>query len=1189
MHRDAEQPGLDPPTPESVRARKRYHLSPRRWAEIALYAVAHRDYVMVAFMVVFATLSALSVYQATRADDVADSRLGVLRIVEADAARQSGLLQTVIVHDLRVLTQYCGAESLRHDAMTDLLNGEPNPAKIASATITTRLLKPLLLGDRLAQCASPSQPASYDVARARQSVADIQPKGALPDVPPGQQDVKIATSGTAEQSLMTAGLLFAVALALLITIDLLGRTEDRPRVLGSGQLTALRRSLLVLTALCAVAATLLLAIFTVALPVDAESRYITIGVIALLLVWNALAGRWRVMPHFLRAASSRPQWWAEVIGAGVILVFSLTALGLSSIGAREREASMRADALQSSAQQIQQQGEQTAFRDLAAAATSAQFVEQTAEAATMRLENAEPSASELDEILKIESDFEKQATTFDATVREQVSKSAGKICPAPMQVAEAQPPDPSDRYQELAEAGRSDWLVFNYQEPALACDAATEIARAETRVWARHGSSLTVALVVLGLAGFMLALASASKREVRVSRSLRAAGVLGLATGLVLSGVALPDLVWRAFLPSQEDVPGIAAAIAAEQFYPCREGAAEGTAALDAAIEQFPSYGRAFEVRGSAELSCAQYGDYWRLTSDVRPDAVQASIANYDEARSLGGSGVDLDLSAGWVHLLGGIQTNQESEILEGLRLTDEAIAALEFAYPAQEGTALAGTRLHVARFNRALAFAALDKKHEAEQAYQKAIKCLAPERKCAGGGLLDPELADTIVLWAFADLELFGTPAPDGDPKLDRYRLKLVDPAVLVDPADRKSVHPLRNPSLNIYAQDGQVRAEEPLPSLVTVVWYSRKSEKDSWQVLQVPSHTTMHPGGYLQDRPISLGEFAPEAHYRADVYTGGVRTPVTLEDDTAYVPPEAIRVVTEKLALSAIVPEGWVEDPLLDDGFDWHVGPDSDSDSGLTIRRIEGVVPGEDMSKYLQQTLEGWAEETHGVDASALTPVELGYFLGSSHALVADASDRGLRVAVAYEPYAWEDPLRGGTTFLAALDDPSPVVRAWIEEIVLEAPQQTFPSSVHHGNGFSLEISDAWTVDKSGAPENFLRSATPSPDYLMGLEVYQSADQSGVGKAVDTWVEQLESGETPWTDVEIESRKTVSVPGADDAELLEYSGDSESSQRMWQWDLFASNGKIITNIFVDTLDEDVWNDRSTVEAILDSFELTG
>ncbi len=616
-------------------------------------------------------------------------------------------------------------------------------------------------------------------------------------------------------------------------------------------------------------------------------------------------------------------------------------------------------------------------------------------------------------------------------------------------------------------------------------------------------------------------------------------------------------------------------------------------------------------MTSSAKLCAGEWGDWWRFSSDVEPEAVQGAIADFTAARNRGASSTGLSLNIGWMHLLDGIQRDDPAAVREGLRLTELAIAELEAAYPAAGDALAPGTTLHIARFNRALAFAALDEPDKALAGYREAVRCLVPAEACPGGGVLDDALVDETVLWALADLELLGEPLPGGDDALDSYRLELVD-----DPSPRRSDAGLEDASLEVFPQEVQVRAVDP-PSRATVIWYMRWGDEDTWQLLQVPSRATMHPGGYLLGRPIALGECAPEAYYRADVYTAGARIPVRVEDDAPVAPPlDGIRVTSSRLALSAIVPIEWSaeSDPervawcdvwgdhptvsasataaVRDDGLDWHVGPDSAS--GLTVRRIEGVVPGDDIEAYLSRTLEEWAGEMRNLDAASLRILPDTYFLGGSSVIVADAAQRRMRLAVAYEPYAWEAPERGGTAFLAVLDDrgaqddSSPVDLEWISEIVLETPQQQIPTTTVVGDGFTMEVSQGWEVvhEPADDADYVLSAETPNGDPQ--LYVYRSpVEETGVAAAVDSWIDQLVSGEAGWDDVVIESRRAVDVPGAVAAEWIEYSRASEDSRR-WAWEVFASDGETVTNVYVTDLEANVWNVQIGIEAVLESLAVT-
>lgn len=1207
--------------PVEVRAPRRRRRTPARVVMLWLDAAARRDRLLVALMVIAMTLSAFSVYQATQAGDAADERLGELRLAEGDAARQSGYLQTIIGHDLDVMTRYCEAEIARREALSGVANGSVDSAAISSHTIMTRSLRPLVLGDRLADCQLPGVggglDAHYDVERARQSLESSQDLRRNPAGSPGREDPILAERSAAESALMIAGLLFAAVLALLITVDLLGRRRDRPEAWGSRAVTRWRRVLLALGAPAAIAGLVLLVVFSIRLPADATARLVALGFAGFIAVTTVLVFRTASTGVAERRRRRRPHWWSEVIGAGTLVAFSLAAVGLATVSAAEREAGMRADALQASAQQLQQLGEQAAVRDLDAVATSAGFAAETAAAASLRLTDAVRSDQQLDELTSRFDKFDDQVAGFDEAMRRQGYAGLAVACPA------EHPPtsrfdtgdasDPSELYTTLAnEKDNVLWHVRQLQEPALACDTASAIAREEARIWARHGSLFTVALVILGLAGFMLSLASGSDRDPRLSRILRGVGATGLGVGLVVGAFSLPDLVLRASLPDPDDAHDMATAVAAARIDACGVGVLDD---LDRAISEYDGYGPAFEARGRAHLCRGSTSDWWRWTSDASPDAVAAAIGDFEEARRQGVSGPTIDQDEGWLRLLDGIQRDDADAVMAGLILTNDAVSAMEDAAEAS-GARAPGTLLHVARFNRALAHAALGEKATAVEAYEQARLCLDPAMECDGGGLFDPTLADDVVLWALADLELLGEPLPQGDDEWDDYRVLLVKEPTSSEPQDA----PVGSRTLFIYPQDAKAGADSP-PARAAIVWYWRAGRGDTWRVLQVPSGTSLRPGGYLQDRPIALGECAAQGYYRADVYSGGARQPAMYGAN--YIPPaEGVRVMSTGLMVSAIVPAWWsteentvhrcLDDPdavaaenaeasALDNGLDWHVGPTSDS--GLTVRRIEGVIPNVGTESVLRESLRSWATESRGVDPDTLVFDDDGYFLGSADAVVADTADREMRFAVAYEPYAWEAPSLGGSLFFVAFDgamndgaDAARVDPQWIEEIVMETPQQSFPARRVADDGVLLDVSEAWelstdpppSVDSEGTEEDWpptLTAHTPGGSVILEVRTVASSGV-GVAERIDNWEATLISGDSDWQEVVIGRRFAVTIPGAVEAEQFEYTatlGDSRYSMS----ELWASDGEKLAYVVIEDLESNLWNMRTTVDSTLASLRL--
>jgi hypothetical protein len=266
--------------------------------------------------------------------------------------------------------------------------------------------------------------------------------------------------------------------------------------------------------------------------------------------------------------------------------------------------------------------------------------------------------------------------------------------------------------------------------------------------------------------------------------------------------------------------------------------------------------------------------------------------------------------------------------------------------------------------------------------------------------------------------------------------------------------------------------------------------------------------------------------------------------------------------------------------------------------VRRVEGVIPGDDYAAYVADVLDEWAAQARGVDGSALAIVPRGYFLGSTYSVVADVPDRQLRVAAAYEPYSWEAPERGGSVLLAALDGIADGEQnglpdlAWFSEIVFEDSDQPFLTTTYARDGISVAVSDAWEVELEPGPAgnaewDYVLNAR-APDGSPKVEIYQrpDAELGGVKANVDDWIERLESGDAGLGDVRIESREEVNVPGAVAAELVRYSWLVDG-QRWFAWDLNASDGETLTEVYIGDWESDRWKIQSTVEALLRSFAI--
>lgn len=1129
---------------------------PIRWIRSATSAVMGKDVVLVTMLAVTMTLSAFAVYQGTRASDEADERVGQLRIIQASTARQEDFVGTIIDHDLDMMIPYCEAVAERNEALAGLLRNRTDAPQLVSSTLIARGLHPLLLGDGLADCpgwdvSGQGANGGYDLERARQAIEAFQ-QGRAPENGTGDADLErqIGGLGEAERYLMLAGLLFALALGGLIAVDVLGERDRRPRWLRGAGVSRWRRWTVVGSAALSLLGLGLLVVHAV----DVGTTITLLGLLGAGLVILPLWLR-RRPPKEAPVGRGRPIWWAEIAGAVALVAFSTAAVGLSLVSVLEREAIAAVDRLQATGEELQQKGEQEAIRDLAGMSLTAKIEAQLSAASALKLTDPRQGEREWQRLKKLEEELDGQRQRLEQSVREQTSIDPTDGCP---DLATGEAARPSELYYGEPGTDRDAlrWHVWERQRAAIACDVTAALGRYTVRIWAGHGSTLTVALVVLGLAGFLLGLAADADRSARSSRALLSVGAAGTVIGLLAAATVVPDLVWQAGVPRPEAVTKVAEGVAVGSVADCEP---ETTEALDDAIAAFAAYGPAFERRALAE-SCRKRGYPWPyLSSEVDPEVVPRLIADQERAVSLGPATPATMLDLGWWHILDGIQRHERGALLDGLVHTGRAITQIE-----DSGEA-AGSTLHIARFNRALALAALDERERARAEYRDAVRCLEPEAACPGNGLLDTALRDGVRLGALADLELISA-----DVDVEDYSRAIMGDASGDDIVIKDS----SGLTLDVFRQELQVSGEV---GGAAVVWYYRPDAARTWALLPKPSLATLHQGEEA-DSPVAAGALLEAGEYRADVFAGGERIELFADKDSVG---GFARVVSDRLGLSAIVPDKW--STQWDDGVGWHLGP-SESE-GLTLRRVEGVLPTADTAAFLKQTLADWLDEQEpGSTLPTVRPEGEVWFLGYGDTVVADLP--GLRVAAHLEAYA-EEARCGGTLFLAALtgqDDPN-----LIEEVVMERPQPGFPDRPEpiEAEGVGLDVPGGWDarVRPDGSDGHLLVASDCSG--AGNLIANRSALDGDLRAEVDAALrDYADPAEFPG--FVLESRSTTDVPGAGAAELLVFTWRPQgSSEGVLQWQLAASDSAEQVWVTVTVNDSERSRYTPHVERLLDSLRL--
>ena len=1159
--------------PASARSRSRS--LPRRLILLA-QRILRSDHILITVVAVSMSLSAVAVYEATRAADEASDLLDQARIVSTEASRQVGYLQTLVDHDLDVLRTYCTAQVERDVARVTYLSDEPDLPALVTAGLTLDALRPLLLGDQAAECAADDQPG-YLTQRAAERLESRQSEFASSGSTGADLEVQAAVFHRAETFLMSAGFLFAFVVAAIIAIDQLGSRASRPGRLRTRAVHRWQYALLIAAGVALLLGVMLLAAFTVQPLLVAG---VLVGIVAILVAQWAWLRRPRAGPAAAQPApvpprrGARPQWWAEMIGAVALIAFTASAVGLSLVSIQEREAVARANAESAIALDLQRVGQQQALRALASLSFIAQLDAEEVTARQLR-ERAwslglPTPADDPDAVAALRAVVDERMRTADRDLRAQ---AAGTLADGPSADCVAgtpgEAPLPSDLLEELGSDPDSVlWYVLDQQVPSRACDVMSALSRQEARIWSTHGSTFTVALVVLGLAGFLLALASSSERSARSSRTLLVIGALGTGFGILLALLPLPALIAGTDVPRGEAAQRFGERLAESETDTCASGGE-----LDEALATFAGYGPAFVARAFATDCEATLHEWPTFSSERRADAVPAIIADLDQALAAGPVTPALTGTLGWFLILDGIQSADDGLMRRGLVQTEQALETLV------TDAGASGSSIHLTRFNRALALAALGEHETALRAYQDAERCLeAGAAGCPGGGISDAGVQDDIRLGALADLELIGDAAG-----MDDYRA-----AVLGLRSPRGSGLSLPDARFDVYPQELQVALLDGIPpEEVKVIWYHRPDDGVAWGVLYEASRRTMRGTGHL-GQPIAAGWLLESGQYRADVYVGGRR----VELQSSYESDGALaRYESQRLGVSLVVPDDWFE--WRDDGVEWHLGPDEYS--GVTVRRVEGMVPGSDVRAFLDGELGAWWA-TAG-DA-ALSPVADGWLFGLPDVVVKESADLDadglvdVVDAAGLAPYA-SDAGCGGALFTvrAAATPGSPPAWRLYDSIVLERALDGLPpqSDVLEADGISVQVPEWWdaAIRPAGSTGDLFsaKDCRGGANLLLSTDEYEGDLATYVGESVGYY----EGAPEEYPEFVLESRDPLSVAGADAGELLVYTWRPAGfSEPIRQWQMYGMRGTRVVFATITTwaADREYW--KLDLDVILPSLAMT-
>ncbi len=1079
-----------------------------------------REVVLVTLMAVAVTLSAFSVWQATRASDLADDVTSSRRAALVQQQMWAAQLQTYVDHDVRTVAQYCSTLVAFEAERYKLLGPDPDGSGVLPVQVALQSLNSQMLGgDAESACPRTGESTSSGMRALGSWALSVMPQypGIEVDSAP-----RLADLNAREYGLMTAGLAFSLALFGLVGVDVLSDRRHRPRRISPRGLRMLLHVALAMAVSAIASGLVLLVWFGEGAAVGAG-----LGLVLTVLVVQWWLDRRHVGPRW---SLQRPHWWAEVAAALTVVAFSATAIGLSLSTGAERSLRATADNQRSLTAALAHRGHAQALWDLSAAHEVAVLDARVA-AANLRGDYGEAEATD-----QLRGTRETFVDSLVAAVGQPaLAFSAPSDCPT-------RAGSRSDARSVLDSLRQDDdgavRHIFASQKPAFLCATLADRSNQSADGWSSRSSSYTVALVLLGLSGFLLALASDGGRTRRMSSRLLLVGITGAALGSVVAvtvpvGAAIGDGRLRA----AEEVE-FARDVAEARIGVCDQEI------LDRAIERTSGYGPAYAQRALAR-ACenAAIPAAGVLSSELRPEVLSDFTADLATAVDLGPRTPGALLNFGWALILSGLNegaADADALLRRGFGLTRSAVTQLE------SHQASAGTTLHAGRFNAALARAALGDTDGAATDYRRAVRCLNVGAMCPGGGIGDASSRLQTALWALADIELL-------DDERDIGALQEVVVSALA--VDRGDVPRLADATLDVFPQEVRVSTEEQADGNISVVWYFRPSKDVRWGVLDDASQATVIPGDHL-NRLIATEVALPEGEYRADLFSRG-RKIQTVEKTRANTGVSQ-RVSTEELSLTAVVPDTWTAETQYA-GTDWAATPHADGDTGLWVHRSEGYIPEGDVAEELDATLQQWLEDTVGPEMTE-RPHDLsrGFFVGLESPRVWKSEDGSLLAGIGVSSYT-PDVNCGGSLVMAAVSlsaGESELVREVFNSLVAE---KTVPPLADldrvQATDFAIDVPENWVGARR--PLGVDDRDVQARECFSGSNILVTAedDVTSVNEVVDGMVAEYRSDST-FQDFALVQRRRVQVAGAADAVEIAFTWTSSDNGPVMQRQLCASNG---------------------------------
>lgn len=980
--------------------------------------IAGHEFAVVILIVLFTAASAGSVHQSTGALDRADEARRDVRTLQGDLARDGEYSQAIVDNDLRLMVDMCEAEASRDRAMDSVLSWPTDMDALVGASLLSDSISALLQGDRQARCTIADGKPTYSFADAEQS---LEPLNTIAESPTAiaQRLTEADRLNRSQSSLLWAAFFFAVAAAGQMVVELLPLPPQTPRE-SATQTPIARRSIrwriggrraLVSMSIAAGTAGVVLAATHI---VDWVALLLGVLGMSVLAIGAYGALRRRRSRREDVASNAEPgspvdelhpeesepthdtKWAAEIVSVFTIVLLALAAVGVSKATILDHELAAASDRTGEFSKELQAADRQRALRDLGHLMTLTRLevpaVSAGQNAARGRSpDDGTPSDGDTDAVdaLRVAAarlQAQEAAATENAEA-EAVSHGA-VLCPT-VAAGRATIQDLALAVKEVPLA--STWHILDAQTDARACDIVAAVQGERSNFWSRQSSGLTVAIIVLGLSGFVLSVVSRRRRR-EVNDVLFISGLVGSLVGVMLM---LPP-GWAVVFDRADPPRGLVQSGAADIARAALDGCGEGLDA-DRVARSLPGFGPAYAAAASIRLCRARVHPAWATSSELRPTAVERILDDLDSAVADGPSTAHTAADRGWMLIYRGIVGGDPEDIAAGLRVSEDAARRLS-------GPRSTSAQ-HVVEFNEALADAALGHHQSALAHYRAARRCLIGADICPRAAILDEGTRDAITLGALADLELL-------DPAVDTAAYR----SAITGAPESDEIAPPSGLDLTVGLQSVRIDGLAALGA-VSIIWYEKSGSAATWGVITEPSRRTVE---YQRRADDSLGAGAAldAGEYRADVFTdhGWFRLLAPGPASTG----DMQRLTAVELGVSMVAPADWTEfgdNPFADAepstppdsfyGVDWSA---TSAGGSIDIRRVDAATPFGDTRGYLLLQLERWL----GRLPTGWTPRPY-EFLGLPDSIVIAGGNDLYAAAIA--GYG-DSPGCGGTLFLAHLN---------------------------------------------------------------------------------------------------------------------------------------------------------------------------